>query len=246
MAFGFGKDGQVRADSRNEGKPQDSSSARVKRLSQCTAIAVAIAFIGVCFAIWSYVDAGSKVATANAGRQPVLAMARTVEKGDIVEAGDLQVVDVPESLRIENALSEDVADRIVGKPAATKLAAGSQLTAASVAGEGNAASLADALFPGKEAVTIAVDAETGLSNLLCIDDVVRIMSTRTNIEGEALTTDLASSARVVALDGVLAGNGGDYASVTVEVVPEQATSIRAAQNVGTVTIVLESSVESAE
>lgn len=227
-------------------RPEQSDAQRVKRLSQTTAAAVAVAVIGTGFGVWSAFDANAAIDAANAGREEVLVVASTVPKGDVVEAGDVAVASVPASMRVEGALGEGSAGDVVGRPAAAELPKGAQITANSVSGTGNASSLADALEPGKEAVTLSTDAQTGLASLLRIDDKVRVVACRNATDGTGLAEVLCEDARVAALDGALAGEPGSYASVTVEVDPDQAVAIRKAQAGATVSLALASGAEGGE
>jgi hypothetical protein len=78
---------------------------------------------------------GAVVVYSQAGdRKSVLAMARTVEVGDIVEAGDLRAVRVSSDPGVRTVASVD-RSRVVGRPAAVRLVAGSLLSPAEV-GEG--------------------------------------------------------------------------------------------------------------
>lgn len=67
-------------------------------------------------------------------RKSVLAMARTVEVGEIVEASDLRAVQVSSDPGVRTVASMD-RSRVVGHPAAVRLVAGSLLSPAEV-GEG--------------------------------------------------------------------------------------------------------------
>lgn len=74
-------------------------------------------------------------------RQAVLAMARTVDVGEVVEAKDLRVVQVSSDAGVRSVPATD-RTRIVGHPAAVRLVAGSLLSPAEI-GEG--AGLADGM-----------------------------------------------------------------------------------------------------
>lgn len=218
-----------------------SEAQRVKRLGGVTAASVALAVAAAGFGAYSAFDANARIEGASAGMTAVLTAAAPIEKGSVVEASDLRVASVPASALVEGALGEDSAGAVEGRTATAAIARGAQITPGAVAGEGNASSLADALEPGSEAVTVSVDAQTGLAGLLKVGDTVRVVSVLGSMGGAGAASDVSAGARVVALDGVLDG-GGDYASVTLQVEPDEATAIRAAQAAGTVSLVLASSV----
>lgn len=71
---------------------------------------------------------GAVVAFGKVGdRQAILAMARTVEIGEVVEPGDLRIVHVSSDPSLRAVPAAD-RSRIVGRPAAVRLSAGSLLS----------------------------------------------------------------------------------------------------------------------
>ena len=84
--------------------------------------------------------------------------------------------------------------------------------------------------PGREAVSVAVDAESGMSGMLRTGDRVRVLAKDDSALGAALS-EVCASARVAALDSSLSNSEGGYSTVTLEVTPDEAETIRAASKV---------------
>ena len=118
----------------------------------------------------------------------------------------------------------------------------SQLCSSSVAYSGNASKLSASIEPGYEAVSVAVDAESGISGMLRTGDRVRVLAKDDSALGAALS-EVCASARVAALDSSLSNSEGGYSTVTLEVSPDEAEAIRAASKV---TLTLPSAAEAGD
>ena len=94
------------------------------------------------------------------------------------------------------------------------------------------------LRAGLQAVTLAVDVETGLAGHVRPYDTVRIVSAEGASAGEAFLETVCERARVVAVGDDATGVQSGSASVTVEVSPEEADAVREAQFAGRVSLVL--------
>ncbi|MEG0324185.1 MAG: RcpC/CpaB family pilus assembly protein, partial [Raoultibacter sp.] len=100
--------------------------------------------------------------------------------------------------------------------------------------------LAAAITPGMEAVTIAVDNESGMDSLLRQGNLVDVVSYHTDEFGDKAPYDVASGVKIVALGSSVSGvpTDGMYATVTIETTPETTLAIHAAQVDGSVRFVL--------
>ena len=115
--------------------------------------------------------------------------------------------------------------------------AGTQLSSSFVTGMGGDRLSAE-LGAGLQAVTLAVDVETGLAGHVRPYDTVRIVSAEGASAGEAFLETVCERARVVAVGDDATGVQSGSASVTVEVSPEEADAVREAQFAGRVSLVL--------
>ena len=170
-----------------------------------------------------------------------LVAAADIRAGDVLAASSLEVRSVPRSLRVQTALGADALEGSaspVGQRALADLPAGTQVTPAAVSGRADTARLSAALAAGRQAVTVAVDAESGLAGQLRPSDRVRVVALEGAASGEAFLSTICDDVRIVSLDGDRVGGDGAYASVTLEVTPEQADAVRAAQWAGKVSLVL--------
>lgn len=117
---------------------------------------------------------------------------------------------------------------------------------ASTAGKDNPESLAAAIGDGMEAVTISVDAQSGMGGMLRVNDRVKVIQPNDGSLGGDGFTVIADSVRIAALDGNFSSGSGSsdgYSTVTLEVTPEQAGKIRTA---GGLTLTLPSSADTTE
>lgn len=219
--------------------PQDPR--RVKSLAAVAAASVAVALVAAAYGTWAALSAQAAVADANADAQPTLVTADDIPAGEVLAASSLEVRPVPRSLRVQTALGADAlegAASIVGQRALADLPAGTQVTPAAVSGRAEGARLSAALAADRQAVTVAVDAESGLAGQLRPSDRVRVVALEGAASGEAFLSTICDDVRIVSLDGDRVGGDGAYTSVTLEVSAEQADAVRAAQWAGKVSLVL--------
>lgn len=219
--------------------PQDPR--RVKSLAAVAAASVAVALVAAAYGTWAALSAQASVEAANADAQPTLVAAADIRAGDVLAASSFEVRSVPRSLRVQTALGADALEgsaSLVGQRALADLPAGTQVTPAAVSGRADGARLSAALAADRQAVTVAVDAESGLAGQLRPSDRVRVVALEGAASGEAFLSTICDDVRIVSLDGDRVGGDGAYASVTLEVTPEQADAVRAAQWAGKVSLVL--------
>ena len=187
---------------------------------------------------------------AFSGTTEVVATTKTIRAGDEISASDLAFVSVPNSTVADGAITkkdiDDSSKTPVGRVATQYIAKGSQLTNASTAGKDNPESLAAAIGDGMEAVTISVDAQSGMGGMLRVNDRVKVIQPNDGSLGGDGFTVIADAVRIAALDGNFSSGSGSsdgYSTVTLEVTPEQAGKIRTA---GGLTLTLPSSADTTE
>ena len=225
-------------------------AVKVSRLQKVTAGLAVIAVIAGGVAVVSEIDANNRIAEAFSGTTEVVAATKTIRAGDEISASDLAFVSVPNSTVADGAITkkdiDDSSKTPVGRVATQYIAKGSQLTNASTAGKDNPESLAAAIWDGMEAVTISVDAQSGMGGMLRVNDRVKVIQPNDGSLGGDGFTVIADSVRIVALDGNFSSGSGSsdgYSTVTLEVTPEQAGKIRTA---GGLTLTLPSSADTTE
>lgn len=140
-------------------------------------------------------------------RQAVLAMARTVDVGEVVEAKDLRVVQVSADAEVRAVPAADRA-RVVGRPAAVRLVAGSLLSPAEI-GEGTG--LPDGM------ALIGTVLKTGQFPLsLAPGDTVALVTSASSGSDPMVTTEAASApptATVVAVESGVDATGNTAVSL---------------------------------
>ncbi|RDB62019.1 Flp pilus assembly protein CpaB [Gordonibacter sp. 28C] len=214
---------------------------RVKGLAAVAAASVAVALVAAAYGTWAALSAQATVAAAGADAQPTLVAAADISAGDVLAASSFEVRSVPRSLRVRTALEGEALEgdaSLLGQRALVDMPAGTQVTPAAVSGRADGARLSAALSSDRQAVTVAVDAESGLAGQLRPSDRVRVVALEGAASGEVLLATICDDVRVLSLDGDRVGGDGAYASVTLEVTPEQADAVRAAQWTGKVSLVL--------
>lgn len=225
-------------------------AVKVSRLQKVTAGLAVIAVLAGGVAVVSEIDANNRITEAFSGTTEVVAATKTIRAGDEISASDLAFVSVPNSTVADGAITkkdiDDSSKTPVGRVATQYIAKGSQLTNASTAGKDNPESLAAAIGDGMEAVTISVDAQSGMGGMLRVNDRVKVIQPNDGSLGGDGFTVIADSVRIAALDGNFSSGSGSsdgYSTVTLEVTPEQAGKIRTA---GGLTLTLPSSADTTE
>lgn len=225
-------------------------AVKVSRLQKVTAGLAVIAVLAGGVAVVSEIDANIRIEEAFSGTTEVVAATKTIRVGDEISASDLAFVSVPNSTVADGAITkkdiDDSSKTPVGRVATQYITKGSQLTNASTAGKDNPESLAAAIGDGMEAVTISVDAQSGMGGMLRVNDRVKVIQPNDGSLGGDGFTVIADFVRIAALDGNFSSGSGSsdgYSTVTLEVTPEQAGKIRTA---GGLTLTLPSSADTTE
>ncbi|WP_233975687.1 Flp pilus assembly protein CpaB [Eggerthella lenta] len=216
---------------REAGEGEESGSS-ARKLSLVTAASVAIAVIAVVYAFLTSSNVQSEIATLRENTSSTVITTTAISQGTTISPDMLKVVDIPASFLNSEAIA-DTQD-LVGKIALYNIAANSQVTSGMLSAMDNAATLASSLQAGNVAISIAVDSESGLSGLIKQNDYVDILG-----NGEVIVQNV----RVAALDSNLSGSVSQYATVTLEVAPTQATAIQEAQSENPLRFVLRPAVE---
>lgn len=221
-----------------------SGRRRAKALSAVAAASVAVAFMGVAYGGWAVASSHAAVEGATAGAMGVVVAASDIQAGSAVSSASFAVKDIPAAYRAEGALDEAAFDAagIADGQALVDIPAGTQIVPSFLTSAGENGHVATQLAAGMEAVTLAVDAETGLAGQVRPLDTVRVVAVEGASAGASLLSTLCERARVVSVGGASA-DGSSYTSVTVEVSPSEADSIREAQYMGRVSVVLVSAAD---
>lgn len=212
--------------------PHERAAQAVRTLTRLTAVLGALAIGAVVFALATFASAQARLSSVDAETAPVCTAVQAIKAGTVIEANMLTLQDVPASLAAEGAIG--TREEAVGKLAVEPIPANGQITAGALASSEPAASLAGALDAGSRAISVAVDAETGLAGLIRHGDRVDVLS-----EGRAIV----ENAKVIAVDSSLSETLEEYATVTVQVSPEDAIAIQAAQELAPVRLSMRSAVD---
>lgn len=212
--------------------PHERAAQAVRTLTRLTAVLGALAIGAVVFALATFASAQARLSSVDAETAPVCTAVQAIKAGTVIEANMLMLQDVPASLAAEGAIG--TREEAVGKLAVEPIPANGQITAGALASSEPAASLAGALDAGSRAISVAVDAETGLAGLIRHGDRVDVLS-----EGRAIV----ENAKVIAVDSSLSETLEEYATVTMQVSPEDAIAIQAAQELAPVRLSMRSAVD---
>lgn len=226
--------------------PRENGMRRVKRLAAVAAVSVVLAVTSLAYGAWSSAIARAEVERATSGAVPTLVASADIHAGEALSSALVETRDVPASYRSADALGIE-ALKADGTPAVGRalvdIPAGTQIASAFVAGLDGADRLSSALAAGKEAVTLAVDVETGLAGRIRPYDTVRVVSAEGASSGEAFLETVCARARVLAVGDDASGVQSASASVTVELMPHEADAVREAQYAGRVSLVLVSAAD---
>lgn len=212
-----------------------------KKLAVPLALAV-ITAVGVDHYLQQKTDALDQAARAELATRIVADRALTA--GHWLTLDDLAVHDVPRAWLSSDVLSPDQVEAVVGKVLLRDLAAGEPLSRLVIA-DPQPPALGDQLAPGRRAMTLPVDHISSLSGRLAAGDVIDLFVTFPH-DGQRITTLLTSAVRVLATDRALVASGvfeasaeqRQVTSVTVDVSPQQAVKLVAANAGGVLTAVL--------
>ena len=149
----------------------------------------------------------------------------------------------------------DDRNRLLGSLVRKNLDTGSPITSENVLPRGDRGFLASVLAPGTRAISIKVDAESGVSGLIKPGDYVDVVLTQVaanaDVARRALSETLLENVRIIAIDQeIVQGGGANNATaakvaqtVSLQVAPEQVKRITVAKNLGSLSLAMRSAVE---
>jgi len=145
--------------------------------------------------------------------------------------------------------------RLLGSLVRKSLDTGSPITSENVLPRGDRGFLASVLEPGTRAISIKVDAESGVSGLIKPGDYVDVLLTQVaanaDVARRALSETLLQNVRIIAIDQeIVQGGGANNATaakvaqtVSLQLAPEQVKRIAVAKHLGTLSLAMRSAVE---
>jgi pilus assembly protein CpaB len=145
--------------------------------------------------------------------------------------------------------------RLLGSLVRKSLDTGSPITSENVLPRGDRGFLASVLEPGTRAISIKVDAETGVSGLIKPGDYVDVVLTQVaanaDVARRALSETLLQNVRIIAIDQeIVQGGGANNATaakvaqtVSLQLAPEQVKRIAVAKHLGSLSLAMRSAVE---
>lgn len=228
---------------------KEERARRARAMARITGAACALAVFSLALALAVATSSQARVKAVSADAQPTVVALQDIPAGSVVEESMVGIQEIPAGVRASTATGD--ASLVVGHRTMAAISTGTQVTPELVSGSEGARSLSAALDSGSEAVTISVDAASGLAGLVNQGDRVRVVASAAEgaaVGGEAplKVETLADEAFVLALDASLSEASDSYASVTVSVTPEEADAIRAAQFSRDLSLVMTSPADSEE
>ena len=149
----------------------------------------------------------------------------------------------------------DDRNRLLGSLVRKNLDTGSPITSENVLPRGDRGFLASVLAPGTRAISIKVDAETGVAGLIKPGDYVDVLLTQVSANADvarrALSETLLQNVRIIAIDQeIVQGGGANNATaakvaqtVSLQLAPEQVKRIAVAKHLGSLSLAMRSAVE---
>jgi len=149
----------------------------------------------------------------------------------------------------------DDRNRLLGSLVRKNLDTGSPITSENVLPRGDRGFLASVLEPGTRAISIKVDAESGVSGLIKPGDYVDVVLTQVaanaDVARRALSETLLQNVRIIAIDQEIVQGGGPNIAmaakvaqtVSLQLAPEQVKKIAVAKNLGSLSLAMRSAVE---
>jgi len=194
-------------------------------------------------------------AKAQAPLTRYLVAARSLKAGTLTRDEDFrsEPLDSPSSGAIADTADER--KRLLGSLVRKNLDTGSLITMENVLPRGDRGFLASVLEPGTRAISIKVDAESGVAGLIKPGDYVDVVLTQVAEKAElarrALSETLLQNVRIIAIDQeIVQGGGANNAAaakiaqtVSLQLAPEQVKRIAVAKNLGTLSLAMRSAVE---
>lgn len=190
----------------------------------------------------------------------VLVARKALPVGTIIDAESLTYQPWPKELvqgayYVEGGADTDM-QKLLGQVVRYPVTAGQPLTRGALVGPNDRGFLAAALGPGMRAITVPVNASTGVAGFVFPGDRVDMVLTQ-NVEGGGdgpplkVSETIVRNIRVLATDQRIDSKGEDgktivktFSNVTIEVTPRIAEKIAVAQNMGQLSLSLRSIADS--
>ncbi|WP_194715393.1 Flp pilus assembly protein CpaB [Noviherbaspirillum soli] len=169
-------------------------------------------------------------------------VARTdLPKGQEIGPGNVALRPIPRDYAHSNALTNDSFGSAVGRKLAYNIKGGEMLLS-SMLEASKPATFSARVGMGWRAMTVAVDEINSISGLLEPGDVIDLIASLDR-KGNKLTMPLLQGVQVIAtgqrlVDDPVTGERKQYATVTLNVTPSQATTLIAARDGGKITALL--------
>ncbi len=191
---------------------------------------------------------------ASAPLTPYLVAARPLKAGTLTRDEDFRsepMDSTPSGIRD----TTDDRNRLLGSLVRKNLDTGSPITSENVLPRGDRGFLAGVLAPGTRAISIKVDAETGVAGLIKPGDYVDVLLTQVSANADvahrALSETLLQNVRIIAIDQeIVQGGGANNATaakvaqtVSLQLAPEQVKRIAVAKHLGSLSLAMRSAVE---
>lgn len=193
-----------------------------KKLTVACAVLASISLISIGFAAVTFMNGGGGAAEAPVDTVSCVALAESVESGDIISADMLTEVEVPAQW-----VPSDVArsaDEVDGLAAVTNLTAGLPISLSCLEGSKDPADLTTSVRAGYVAQMFSIDTAAGLSPFLAPGDYVDITygdQTEGTVELKTL-----ENVRVLAVgDELTGGQTDEYSSLTFELTERDAAAL---------------------
>jgi len=224
--------------------------------------ALMIAAVTAIMAKNMFAGAGAPEASAQAVTQgpKVLVARKALPVGTIIDAESLTYQPWPKELvqsayYIEGSPGADIA-KLLGTVVRNPVTAGQPLTHGALVGPNDRGFLAAALGPGMRAITVPVNATTGVAGFIFPGDRVDMVLTQ-QVEGGGdgpslkVSETIVRNVRVLATDQRIDSKGEDgktevkvFANVTLEATPRIAEKVAVAQSMGQLSLSLRSIADS--
>lgn len=184
---------------------------------------------------------------------PYVVAARPLKVGTLARDEDFRSAPL-ESVPV-GAIRDTPEDRarLRGSLVRKNLDTGSPVTSENVLPRGDRGFLASVLAPGTRAVSIKVDAETGVAGLINPGDYVDVVLTqvteKADLAHRALSETLLNNVRIIAIDQEVQGGpttttvGKVAQTVSLQLEPEQVKRITVAKHIGTLSLAMRSALE---
>lgn len=171
----------------------------------------------------------------------VVVARKDLPKGEEIGPGNVALRPIPRDYAHSNALTNDSFGSAVGRKLAYNIKGGEMLLS-SMLEASKPATFSGRVAMGWRAMTVAVDEINSISGLLEPGDVIDLIASLER-KGNKLTMPLLQGVQVIAtgqrlVDDPVTGERKQYATVTLNVTPSQATTLIAARDGGKITALL--------